>query len=206
MEEKSINLIFQKELLNSTYVLFQKIIITMKIKLTRNEVYELFLALEAIPKNMQVDIVFATFVTRNIAMLKTDAETALALRQAMQPSDGYQQYLQHIDMVNHKYAMKDNHGNVLLDAHQQPQYAPDIIDMFKQETNDVFKNYKSVINQFDANSAEIKALLNEQKEVEILEIPFSFFPKNLTIDMYTTLSTLIKEDPEVIQNYISNIT
>jgi hypothetical protein len=166
-------------------------------KLTKNKVVELYIALNSVGHLSGVKFAYA--VSRNIAILKPEIESIQA---AEKPREAFQQYDKERIELAEKHAKKVNGlaqtivSGKRKDGSPLLEYVIENRQLFDTELMALKEKHKAAIDERERQEEEFESLLKDETEVDLYKIQLKDVPQAITTRQMTGIYLLIADEPK----------
>lgn len=139
---------------------------------------------------------------RNCEYMMTElAPVVKCEERIINPSPVYNDYTEKRDAILKKYADKDDKGEVVLIAPNQPKISPDKTEILNSEVKKLDEEYKEVIEQRNKDLKDYTEILSQETECKIIKFSYELLPDDCN---YSDYKFFIKETEEELEAIILN--
>lgn len=161
----------------------------MKIKLTREAIFNLWRGLNSVG-NLE-GAKFSYAVARNKNAIKGEIDSIAA---AEIPDEGFKQYNKERVELAEKHAVKvDGKPQTEIKDGLQ-RYVLENEELFEKEFSELKEKHRESVDKRTKQLEEVKALLNEEIEIDLFSIPMSYLPEKIKAEQASALLPIIIEE------------
>lgn len=137
--------------------------------------------------------VFSMYIMLNNKKLKPVLEEIQILQQSTQPSDEYRNAQQRELNLLNEYVERDENNKPIRLGERSFKIQPEKLEEYNKLHSEMIEETKDIREEYEQVIRNVEALMEEEIEVELMEIPFESFPEEIEVEKLTALSDIIKD-------------
>ena len=158
-------------------------------QINREKLIEMYGVFERLAKD-KCSVKFHYTVLKNKRLIQPEIDS---IREVNEPHPKYQEFEKKRMELCHSFTEKDENGKSKIENNNFiiPQESR---EEFDKQMNDLKTEYQEMFDNMDEKQKEFENLLKEDVEIELITIPMSIIPKELTGQEVEVLFDIIEED------------